>query len=629
VTAAKTNPLAVTHTYDYYYPNPILTRTPNQIGNTTGSDSAFDVAILRLDLPVSSHIAPPLHPTGLGDAPICPSLPGGLGLLVGYGSNSLFGGGNDFTRAYLELSGWGTHAIYKPDPSADMYWETSTQFFDYSGISKGDSGGPLLYPNGSFVCGVISRYAPDGVTDPNTIDEDAADLGSDYNVQFLADNLLDPVTHQFIGECPPGSPDFDHDGFPDDCDNCPGVPNEIQTDTDHDGIGDACDNCYTIPNFRQAGSDKFTYISQPDINFYEEVIANGGAPVFPPPSNSYLTSNFPGDVCDPNPITVVANSGMYYSDSTNTRTISQAVHTGPCTIHITKRTVGFGQTNTIHAEEAVGTAGSQSGLTRMAVCMCPIGNSDALCASSTYGCARSNVETPDRAAWTPMTLHDATTQILQTIPKTGGLVPTLHQSIQNAGRDATGALWAANQVDWGWAYWADIPESVLGPAVWHPVPGDPSTFDSVPVDVYDGVMWSWVRNFVPYPATPGPNDMITTTGEVVRQNTGRIEIIEQGSPDVNANCPPPAGLVYIRNPDYGACPMCNGSSFLAVDPTNPGDPSIETPGVPPRARQGGSSRSRRVKRVAAPRRRDAGVWARLSPARGSTSREVEVAPGPA
>ena len=35
--------------------------------------------------------------------------------------------------------------------------------------------------------------------------------------------------------------DRDHDGVPDNIDNCPDTPNPDQLDTDGDGIGDACD----------------------------------------------------------------------------------------------------------------------------------------------------------------------------------------------------------------------------------------------------------------------------------------------------------------------------------------------------------------------------------------------------
>jgi hypothetical protein len=35
-------------------------------------------------------------------------------------------------------------------------------------------------------------------------------------------------------------PDRDHDGWPDDCDDCPDVANPAQEDADKDGWGDAC-----------------------------------------------------------------------------------------------------------------------------------------------------------------------------------------------------------------------------------------------------------------------------------------------------------------------------------------------------------------------------------------------------
>jgi hypothetical protein len=37
--------------------------------------------------------------------------------------------------------------------------------------------------------------------------------------------------------------DTDADGWADECDNCPAIPNTVQTDTDFDAVGDACDPC--------------------------------------------------------------------------------------------------------------------------------------------------------------------------------------------------------------------------------------------------------------------------------------------------------------------------------------------------------------------------------------------------
>jgi len=41
----------------------------------------------------------------------------------------------------------------------------------------------------------------------------------------------------------PTAGDFDHDGVPDNRDNCPGTYNPDQSDYDHDGVGDVCDFC--------------------------------------------------------------------------------------------------------------------------------------------------------------------------------------------------------------------------------------------------------------------------------------------------------------------------------------------------------------------------------------------------
>ncbi len=48
--------------------------------------------------------------------------------------------------------------------------------------------------------------------------------------------------------------DSDGDGFPDNVDNCKGIPND-QKDSDKDGVGDACDNCPFLYNPDQKDTD--------------------------------------------------------------------------------------------------------------------------------------------------------------------------------------------------------------------------------------------------------------------------------------------------------------------------------------------------------------------------------------
>ena len=52
--------------------------------------------------------------------------------------------------------------------------------------------------------------------------------------------------HELDQTC--GTHDEDGDGVPDDCDNCPDLPNADQIDSDHDGVGDPCDPEPGAPN---------------------------------------------------------------------------------------------------------------------------------------------------------------------------------------------------------------------------------------------------------------------------------------------------------------------------------------------------------------------------------------------
>jgi hypothetical protein len=51
------------------------------------------------------------------------------------------------------------------------------------------------------------------------------------------------------------SGDTDLDGYCNDLDNCPTIPNPAQLDTDSDTLGDLCDNCPTVSNIMQGDQD--------------------------------------------------------------------------------------------------------------------------------------------------------------------------------------------------------------------------------------------------------------------------------------------------------------------------------------------------------------------------------------
>lgn len=64
------------------------------------------------------------------------------------------------------------------------------------------------------------------------------------------------VAGEVDGNAPPDAPgDIDHDGVPDDVDNCPTIANPLQRDFDNDGHGDECDHCPHIASTLDPDSD--------------------------------------------------------------------------------------------------------------------------------------------------------------------------------------------------------------------------------------------------------------------------------------------------------------------------------------------------------------------------------------
>jgi hypothetical protein len=114
------------------------------------------------------------------------------------------------------------------------------------------------------------------------------------------------------------APDADGDGWPDEIDNCPLVPNAYQIDTDGDGQGNACDddddndtimddndNCPLVANTDQADSDGDGLGNACDVEPTPVPTASPGTPTPTPPPGTPTPTPLP----TPRPGTIMLVSG--------------------------------------------------------------------------------------------------------------------------------------------------------------------------------------------------------------------------------------------------------------------------------------------------------------------------------
>ncbi len=503
------------------------------------------------------EIAATLRPAGI-TVPRCPNQFDN-GTLVGYGNRSLLeADGTAASRNFASSDGWDR----EPQTGGGETFENEWAFVDYRGSLKGDSGGPLIFAGAA--CGVSSVYTNFGLV---AVHKSAA-LDSFENNAFLSGILLDKFG-AVIGERP--GPDTDGDGVSDADDNCKLVPNPDQRDKDGDGKGDRCDNCRDVRN-----------PSQENANLNAEVEVRGPVPATPP-DDDFLTHQYPGDACDPEPLTTATHiestiGGALgwlgaYSTLENPRKVACEILPGHnCGGEPRPSLCPLSDDNSFEASAFVGTGSSRDGVTRVLTCRCDADAPQHECELAS--CSRDDWINPV-AGWRRATMGrtdgalDAHRYTVFPTPNLRSQHPVLVASGQGVP-----PVTAFTQT-WGWQYWNDLLATEL-PAIGY---GDE------PREAYSGLLWSWVQAHAPKGTPPAINAPPTGSDEAqrLRQHVTKFTIHEQGRAIVREfPCVPRQAW---RIPDlsdlnfFVDCPWCPKEGFLEfdTDPLHDPDPILVLP----------------------------------------------------
>ncbi len=421
-------------------------------------------------------------------------------------------------------------------------------------VVKGDSGGPIFatVSGRTLVCGALSGWIVNDVWAPSF-------LGINRD---LVTATARTSAGLWVGEVPEGLNDRDGDLVPDDFDNCPDYPNPSQEDTDGDTIGDHCDNCPGQSN-----------IFQEDTNLAAEEATIGLKKPTPGQVQlvrpiDYVFSRWPGDKCDNNPLLDLSPGGIYPTSPARTRTCTKRTRATGCVL-MTNQQCDVGDGNRIEALGMLGkpeTVGLEKLASNTAVrrCTCPEGiGTEGDCSDADnpdLRCPRGDMVTSvgPTARWQPVRLERFADR---TLLRYGDYYIAAKHRVGDA-----------DEQELGWNYADD------GFALGSPPDA------GVVTSVFDGVLWTWVRNST-FGDTAPPVTNLPDPAETLRQVIVRAKLQEIGRThqrdfvcDALDYRPLPRMPFWVPKPGGGwdePCRVCgpqNLSIFHAIG-TDPADSS--------------------------------------------------------